>query len=163
MVLKDSKGSLIGENDAFMKSGWECWVSASFSPINEPLLSFNTNQKLHSRIPKTGDLLYKNCMECSPDPFSFRPNLKKKQSGYTRLEFEITIAKLLVLCLVGKSGLVAYKSDIPFNVVLNNNPPGSISKHFVYSFTEGRNSYSHICMVVSRSQTHPSKALSLVE
>ena len=62
----------------------------SLSPINEPFLYFNTNQKPLIKSPKSGDFENKNCIGRSPDPFSFRPNIKEEKAVWLR---ETTITR----------------------------------------------------------------------
>ena len=57
---------------------------ASLSPINERLLSFNTNQKPRIKSPKRGDLQNKNYIGHSPDPIFSRPNIKEKIAVWLR-------------------------------------------------------------------------------
>ena len=64
--------------------GWQYRVITSLSPINEPFLSFNTNQKPLIKSPKSGDFENKNCIGHSPDPFSSCPNIKEEKAVWLR-------------------------------------------------------------------------------
>ena len=64
---------------------------ASLSPINEPFLSFNTNQKPRIKSPKSGDLQNKNYIGHSPDPIFSRPNIKEKIAVWLRETKENTL------------------------------------------------------------------------
>ena len=78
LVLKGRKRS------RSLWSGWWHRVITSLSPINEPFLSFNTNQKPRIKSPKSGDFENKNYIGCSPDPFSSRPNIKEEKVVWLR-------------------------------------------------------------------------------
>ena len=74
VVLNNRKGLLIGEGDIITLY---CQPSQR---LRKPFLSFNTNQKPHIKSPKCGDFENKNYIGCSPDAFSFRPNMKEEKA-----------------------------------------------------------------------------------
>ena len=69
---------------------------ASLSPINEPFLSFNTNQKPRIKSPKSGDLQNKNYIGRSPDPIFSRPNIKEKIMVWLYARLIVVVSKYLV-------------------------------------------------------------------
>ena len=73
-MLNDRKRSLIGESDVITLY---CQLSQR---LHKPFLSFNTNQKLGIKSPKSGDFENKNYIERSPDPFPSRPNIKQEKA-----------------------------------------------------------------------------------
>ena len=73
LVLKDRKGSLIGESDVITL------YCQPFQRICDLFLSFNTNQKPRIKSPKSGDFENKIYIGRSPDPFSSRPNTKEEK------------------------------------------------------------------------------------
>ena len=78
LVLKDRKGSLIGESDVITL------YCQPFQRICDLYLSFNTNQKPHIKSPKSGDFENKFYIGRSPDPFCSRPNIKEEKAVWLR-------------------------------------------------------------------------------
>ena len=73
-MLKDRKGSLIGESDV---------ITLCCQPdqrLRDLFLPFNTNQKPRIKSPKSGDFENKNYIGHLPDPFSSRPNIKEEKA-----------------------------------------------------------------------------------
>ena len=71
MMLKDRKGSLIGESDVitlYCKPGQR---------LHDLFLSFNTNQKPGIKSQKSEN---KNYIGHLPDPFSYHPNIKEEKA-----------------------------------------------------------------------------------
>ena len=77
-MLKD------GKRLRSLRPGWQYRVITSLSPINEPFLSFNTDQKPRIKSPKSGNFENKNYIGRSPDPFSSRPNIKEEKAVWLR-------------------------------------------------------------------------------
>ena len=81
LVLKDRKGSLIGD------SGVIILYCQAGQRLCELFLSFNTNQKSHIKSPKMWVFWEQKFYRVFTIPFSSHLNTKEeKQSGYTRLD-----------------------------------------------------------------------------
>ena len=111
-MLKDRKGSLIGESDVITL------CCQPFQRLRDLSLSFNTNQKPRIKYPKSGDFENKNYIGRSPDPFSSRPNIKEEKAVWLRetkqiLEFHRKEARLgIVRCSRNTLSLMpAYEAD----------------------------------------------------
>ena len=90
LVLKDRKGSLIGESDVITL------YCQPFQRICDFFLSFNTNQKPRIKSPKSGDFENKIYIGRSPDPFSSRPNIKEEKAVWLRETTNITNCYVIV-------------------------------------------------------------------
>ena len=77
-MLKDRKGSLIGESDVITL------YCQPFQRICDLFLSFNTNQKPRIKSPKSGNFENKFYIGRSPDPLSSRPNIKEEKAVWLR-------------------------------------------------------------------------------
>ena len=74
-MLKDTKGSLIGESDVITL------YCLPGQRLRESFLSFtNINQKPRIKSHESGDFENKNFIGCSPDPFSSRPNITEEKA-----------------------------------------------------------------------------------
>ena len=109
---QDKKGSLIGDTSFIAnESDWLYRMIASLSPINEPFLSFNTNQKPCINSLKSGDLQNKQLYRAFTRLF-FLPSKYKRRKRDLAMGYYQTLGTCqVVLCIMQLHSVEGHAGD----------------------------------------------------